>query len=205
MNNPFAQMIANFQIRQNQVNLNRARRHQIAEQHEWNIRNQQIRNLNAALEPGWRNRFPNGEPARWNRNRPPRPVLNIELDEGQPILQIDGSNHIGVLRLNLKRQFPNGNSFDLAEFVDGEELVRLNHDNRFVFKKESLQNWFNMRKRTNPLSVQPVTQADIELFTYQEDLTLGGRRKGKKSRKNKKSRKSRNNKKSRKSRKKMLY
>jgi len=80
---------------------------------------------------------------------------------------------------------------DLSEFVDGEELVRLNHDNRFVFKKESLQNWFNMRKGTNPLSRQQVTQADIELFTYKEDLTLGGRRKSKKSRKGKKSRKNR--------------
>ena len=191
-------MMANLQRRQNQVNLNHARRHQIAEQAEWNMRMQHIQALNAE-DPGWRNRNPHGEIAEWNRNHPPRPVLNLELDEGQPILQIDGSNHIGVLRLNLKRQFPNGNSFDLEEFIDGEELVRLNHDNRFVFKKESLQNWFNMRKGTNPLSRQPVTQNDIELFTYQEDLTLGGRRKGKKTRKNKKSRKSR------KSRKKMLH
>ena len=173
----------------NQRNARIARAAQLDDQIEWNIRNQQIRNLNAAL-PGWRNRFPNGEPARWNRNRPPRPVVNNDY-QGHAMLLIDRANRIGVLKLNLKKQFPNGNSLSLEEFVDGEELVRLNHDNRFVFKKDSLQNWFNTGKGTNPLSRQPVTQNDIELFTYQEDLSLGGRRKNKKSKKSRKSRKTR--------------
>ena len=163
-----------------QRNARIARAAQINDQIEWNIRNQQIRNLNAA-EPGWRNRFPNGEAARWNRNRPPRPVVNND-HQGQLMLIIDNRTpHIGILRLNLKKQFPNGNSLSLDEFVDGEELVRLNHDNRFVFKKDSLQNWFNMGKTTNPLSRQVVTQNDIELFTYKEDLSLGGRRRNRKT------------------------
>ena len=93
-----------------------------------------------------------------------------------PLLDISLAPHIGDLRLNLKKEFPNGNSLSFDEFVDGEELVRLQGNNKYVFKINDLQTFFNTRRKINPLTNLPITQNDIERFRYVEDLTLGGRR-----------------------------
>jgi len=100
-------------------------------------------------------------------------------------LIIANAPHIGDLELDLS----NGtNALSLDKFVDGEELVRLNHSNlpSYIYKIETLQEWFNTGEISNPLTRENITQDDIERFRYVEKLTKGGKRKGKKSRKGKK-------------------
>jgi len=92
------------------------------------------------------------------------------------ILIIKRAPHIGSIKLNLTKEFPSGNALEYNDFVNGEELVRLNKNNAFVYKINSLQAWFNTGDSTNPLSGTNITQDDIERFTYIEDLTIGGRR-----------------------------
>jgi len=90
-------------------------------------------------------------------------------------LNIDRATDIGNLKLNLKTQFPDGNAISYTDFANGDKLVRLEKNNSFIFKLESLQNWFNSGHSTNPLTGRVVRQADIERFTYIEDPTSGGR------------------------------
>jgi len=108
-----------------------------------------------------------------------------EEEERRVRLIIANAPHIGDLELDLS----NGtNALSLDKFVDGEELVRLSHSNlpSNIYKIETLQEWFNTGKISNPLTRENITQDDIERFRYVEKLTKGGRRKGKKSRKGKK-------------------
>jgi hypothetical protein len=105
-------------------------------------------------------------------------IVNKKIKElgMKKILIIKRAPHIGSIKLNLTKEFPSGNALEYDDFVNGEELVRLNKNNAFVYKINSLQAWFNTGDSKNPLSGRNITQDDIERFTYVEDLTLGGRR-----------------------------
>ena len=97
----------------------------------------------------------------------------------QDILRVEGSPHIGIHRLNLQKQFPYGDPIEYENFVDGETLAVIFYETKgfsYIYKPEYLQRWFNQRRTTNPLTTETVTQDDIKLFTYEEDLTMGGRR-----------------------------
>ena len=116
--------------------------------------------------------------ANWaNFGQPRAPVI--------PPININNARQSGPIKLNLKKQFPNGNSFKLEEFEDGEDFAMINGDPRFVFRITSLQDWFNSGHNTNPLTGLPITINDIEIFTYIEDLTKGGRRRKSRRRMNK--------------------
>ena len=136
----------------------------------------QVRLQHRRAELAELNRVWGPEQERWARPGPwglgPRDPV------GEPVatLNISLAPHINELRLNLKKEFPNGNSLSYEEFVNGEELVRLQGNNKYVFKINDLQTLFNTGRNINPLTGLPITQNDIERFTYVEDPTLGGRR-----------------------------
>lgn len=91
-------------------------------------------------------------------------------------LIINDAPHIGELRLNLAKQFPDGNAVSYEPFVSGNDYARLEKNNHFIFEIDSLQTYFNTGKRQNPLTNNTVEQDDIERFTYIEDLSKGGKR-----------------------------
>ena len=136
----------------------------------------QVRLQHRRAELAELNRVWGPEQERWARPGPwglgPRDPV------GEPVatLNISLAPHINELRLNLKKEFPNGNSLSYEEFVNGDELVRLQGNNKYVFKINDLQTFFNTGRNINPLTGLPITQNDIERFTYVEDPTLGGRR-----------------------------
>ena len=94
--------------------------------------------------------------------------------------------HRGSIKLNLKKQFPNGNALSLEEFVNGDQLIILEGNTNFVFKIDTLQDMFNSGHNKNPLTDKPITQKDIARFTYIEDLTKGGRHRKSRRKMNKK-------------------
>jgi ankyrin repeat protein len=65
------------------------------------------------------------------------------------------------------------NSITQEKFEQGEEVVRLNK--KHIFKIGPLKDWFKTKKPpTNPLTREPVTVDDIEIFKI--DVQSGGRR-----------------------------
>ena len=101
---------------------------------------------------------------------PPYPTL-AELAESYPTifrnmrLHIPLAKHIGVLALNADKEFPNGDPLEMLPFVDGEEYVRLEKCNLYIFREFSLHTWFQTSKK-NPLTGIDIGQKDIERFTY---------------------------------------
>ena len=73
------------------------------------------------------------------------------------------------------------------EFEEGENVVRLQGNNRFVFKRPGIQSWFQISK-TNPLSREPMNASKVEKGKAK---LVGGRKTRKQTKKSRKSRKSR--------------
>ena len=106
-----------------------------------------------------------------------------EIADPEITLNIWNAPHLGELRFNLSNR---ANGINIEDYKDGDELVMLQGNPLFSFRPDSLQEWFKTHT-TNPSTSLPITQADIQRFTYVEDLTipkLGGRR----NRRNRKSR-----------------
>lgn len=105
-----------------------------------------------------------------------RELNELGMEKVDQELNIAAAPHIGDLKLNLNNDFPDGNSITYTPFINGEELVRLEGNNSFIFKVEGLHQWFDSGHLSNPLSGLPITQENIERFTYVEDTTKGGLR-----------------------------
>ena len=105
-----------------------------------------------------------------------RELNELGMEKVDQELNIAAAPHIGDLKLNLNKDFPDGNSITYTPFINGEELVRLEGNNSFIFKVEGLHQWFDSGHLSNPLSGLPITQENIERFTYVEDTTKGGLR-----------------------------
>ena len=90
-----------------------------------------------------------------------------------PNLDINTAPYIGVIRLNLtgRKDF-----FDNDDFVDDGDYVMLKGNTRYIFKKDGLRSWFESGNKVVPGTTEQITQNDIQHFTYQKDLTKGGRR-----------------------------
>lgn len=106
-------------------------------------------------------------------------------------LYVMDAPYIGVLRLSLTQQFPHGNAIGAMPFADGDELVRLQKNNNFIFRPDNLQEWFDKGTNTNPLTGAFITQDDIERFVYEEVVGGGRRRRTNKKRRSSKQKKSR--------------
>ena len=90
-----------------------------------------------------------------------------------PPIDINIAPHMGPLPIDLTR---NTDYFDKKGFVEGEELVILKSNPLYIFRKDGLRAWFDAGNKVVPGKTEQVTQNDIQLFTFVEDLTLGGRR-----------------------------
>ena len=100
-------------------------------------------------------------------------------------IDIGKASHIGTLRLNLKKEFPDGNLIEYEPFENGSELVRLEHNNKYIFKKDTLQALFDSGRVINPITENPLTIDQVERFIYKEVSSGGSRKKSRKSKKRK--------------------
>ena len=107
-------------------------------------------------------------------------------------INIRKATYIGDRKLNLKKEFPDGDLIDYEPFVNGSLLVRLEHNDKYIFKIDSLQQLFDSGRIINPITETPLTIDQVEIFRY-EEITLGGYRKSRRSRRSRrfKKRKSR--------------
>ena len=182
-------------------NHGRAARLQFEEQQRnWNAQMNIIRQRNIN-EPGWRNR----EIEEHQRNMNAiRQLLQQRREEDQELNRVWGGPRQLVLQEgsespNLNASMPptetlrlhidDLNVIEYSDFKDGEVIVRLEGDNNFIYKQGTLQGWFDTGKKTNPKTGLPITQDQIEVFTY-EDSNLHGGRKSRRSKKSKKSKRS---------------
>lgn len=103
-------------------------------------------------------------------------------------LRISNATHIGVLREGTDILITDRNSISLDDFKDGEECVLIKHPNGnfttngekcFVYHVETLQDWFDAGKTTEPLTRVPITQEMLQRFTYSKQA--GGARSSRKS------------------------
>lgn len=125
---------------------------------------------------------------RWERQQVQE--LAVEQLRNLGVLNIDAAAYIGDLRLSHEDH----NAISYEDFKNGDECVRLQQDNRFIFHIDALKEWFR-RSNLNPLTNLPVVQDDIERFTYKDARRInisGGKKSRKTKRKSKKSRKSKN-------------
>jgi hypothetical protein len=88
-------------------------------------------------------------------------------------ININKATHIGTLKLNLKKEFPDGNLIEYEPFENGSELVRLMGNNKYIFKKDTLQELFDYGRVINPITEDPLTIDQVERFTYRY---IGGKR-----------------------------
>lgn len=126
---------------------------------------------------------------RWERER----IQELAAEQLRTLnrLNIDAAPHIGDVRLNHE----DANAISYEDFKNGDECVRLQEDNRFIFHIDGLKEWF-LRSNLNPLTNLPVRQEDIERFTYRKRPHMnGGRKSKKKAKSTKKPKKSRKSKK----------
>jgi hypothetical protein len=117
--------------------------------------------------------------------------IPLRLPQGIQNLSVENARYIGVLELDLNTQFPEGNSFRWEPFVDGEEYIRLQKNNNFIFRPDDLQIFWNMGRRINPLTGSDIKQIDVESFTYEYKPTSKGGRKRRNTRRRKQTKKSR--------------
>lgn len=120
--------------------------------------------------------------------------------DSEDILYVDQAPHIGVLSLDLAAEFPEGNSFRWEPFVNGQDYVRLQKDDRFIFRQDDLQTLWNMGRGINPVTGLQINQEDVERFTYKNLRQEGGRKKRKNTKNTRKAKKSKKSKKTRKNR-----
>jgi hypothetical protein len=100
-------------------------------------------------------------------------------------ININKAPHIGTLRLNLKKEFPDGNLIEYEPFENGSELVRLEHNNKYIFKKDTLQALFDSGRVINPITDDVLTRNQVERFTYKQVSGGGSRKKSRKTKKRK--------------------
>jgi len=77
-----------------------------------------------------------------------------------------------ILRSDLAKQFPNGDTFRWEPFEDGD-YVCLNADDNCIFRINDIVGWWRLGHTTNPLTNLHITQNDIERITYVCSLTAG--------------------------------
>ena len=190
----------------NQRILNRLENQEEPEEWERNIlmegqeerRGEERRREERGRDQNMIDRWDRERPANWEREMEERwereHIQQLAAEQFNTLnrLNIDAAPHIGDLRLSHEEQ----NAITYDDFKNGDECVRLQKNNRFIFHIDGLKEWF-LRSNQNPLTNLPVKQDDIERFTYKDTRRInisGGRktkrkykRKGKKSHKSGKS------------------
>jgi len=124
-----------------------------------------------------------------------RPVSPIES------LRIEDAPYIGFLWLDLIKKFPQGNSISYEPFVSGNQYIRLEGNDNYIFAPETLQETWDTGRYINPLTNKIIQQDDIERFTYKYEPEAEGGKRSKISKKAREFEKARTLKKARKSKK----
>ena len=155
-------------IRAPQVDVNEQGRERDPMQIEWNALQQ--RNIN---DPGWRNR---ARARQANDNQVWLQHHRAQLAELNRVWGPEQERWARPGPWGLGPRDPVGEPVDALDIGNAPHIVRLQGNNKYVFKINDLQQTFNIGRNINPLTGLPITQNDIERFRYVEDLTLGGRR-----------------------------
>jgi hypothetical protein len=116
------------------------------------------------------------------RNRPPL-TMNMIRPAKPAAPSLNTVRNVGNIAVSKNATDP----ISYNEFVEGEEVVRLQGNDRFIFKRPGLQTWFQTSP-TNPLTREAVNMSRVEKGKAK---LVGGRRKTRKGRKGRKARKSR--------------
>jgi len=109
---------------------------------------------------------------------------------GPPTVNINAAPAPGAVPLVIPRSALDVDTITFEPFETGEEVVRLEGDNRYLFKIDGLRGWIRAAGRgaINPLTRTLISQAHVERFILQVDETHGGKRKNKrKTRRNRRS------------------
>jgi len=85
-------------------------------------------------------------------------------------LNTHNAYHVGRKYMNLQVLYPTGDPILYEPFISEEECVQLCQNRHWIFKQDSLQRHFNTGKQTNPLTNEPLTLQDLEVFTYVERI-----------------------------------
>lgn len=129
--------------------------------------------------------IPNLNQNNWNNNNEPEFNLNnlnaaagIVAATGTAAVSVANAQHMGNLTVEAETM----NSVSYENIEDGEDVIVLMNDPRFVQKRKSIEDWFQTRRNqglppTNPLSGEEITQQNqVRRYTARIPEKEGGRR-----------------------------